>query len=710
MPHLRYLHWLMVRGTTHCHLQRTTKWLAYLAIFIYTACSTRSATATELVLSDFNGIGFDYQFSGFNQDIGPSTVRLEDPIDGWGGAGISQSLNLSGYADSRFIVDMYLNPGNGTDQFDLELLDSSGRTGKWTFDVSSLDSGVSSTLTATTALANPTHGIGDFQNLDLANITSWQILGDYSSPNPFDMNFDRVAISEAPDYPGQESTAAWRSIAESRIDTHRKADLQIKVTDSLGNPINGADVSIEMQEHEFGFGSAVQAFRLRDNNPNNNAYKQKTSELFNLAVLENNLKWPTWEGEWGSLWTQQGAQNAIAWLAGQDIPVRGHTLVWPGYNNLPIPVKNLLDSSPLNSHQQQLLRDAIHLHISDIASTFAGQLAAWDVINEVRANHDVMDNLSEGNLAMVDWFLQAEAIDPTSTKYINDYGILTSAGATNSSNQQHYADTIQFLLNNNAPIGGIGFQSHFAEQTLTGPEDLWTILDRFHQYGLDMQVTEFDFNTTNEALQADYTRDFMTAMFAHEGVDSVLHWGFWEDAHWRPNAAMYRSDWSIKPNGQAYLDLVFGEWWTDENLQSKVDGLTSLRGFKGEYEITVTHNGEEHVLLVTLADDGVKLRSLWRDSALISMETATSEPTIFAILFSNYGLTTSAIQTTGDANGDGHVDGGDFLEWQRQYRSSAVATLMPVPEPSTLLLIGLVCSCLSVRRLRMTTLQDSFSL
>ena len=58
------------------------------------------------------------------------------------------------------------------------------------------------------------------------------------------------------------------------------------------------------------------------------------------------------------------------------------------------------------------------------------------MINETRTNHDVMDNLSEGDLAMVDWFNAAQTADPTAKRYINDFGILSSAGGTNTFNQQ----------------------------------------------------------------------------------------------------------------------------------------------------------------------------------------------------------------------------------------------------------------------------------
>lgn len=34
-------------------------------------------------------------------------------------------------------------------------------------------------------------------------------------------------------------------------------------------------------------------------------------------------------------------------------------------------------------------------------------------------------------------------------------------------------------------------------------------------------------------------------------------WGFWAGDHWIPHAALFRRDWSIKPNGRVYQDLVF---------------------------------------------------------------------------------------------------------------------------------------------------------
>jgi hypothetical protein len=53
----------------------------------------------------------------------------------------------------------------------------------------------------------------------------------------------------------------------------------------------------------------------------------------------------------------------------------------------------------------------------------------------------------------------------------------------------------------------------------------------------------------------------------------------------------------MKPNGKAYRDLVFRKWWTGwEEVLTAQDGTASLRGFLGDYRITVYANGSEKIL------------------------------------------------------------------------------------------------------------------
>ena len=102
-------------------------------------------------------------------------------------------------------------------------------------------------------------------------------------------------------------------------------------------------------------------------------------------------------------------------------------------------------------------------------------------------------------------------------------------------------------------------------------------------------ISEFDTNFPNEQLQADYYRDFLTAWFAHPATEAFIMWGFWGGAHWMGDAgAMFRRDWSEKPNLAAYRDLVYKDWWTRASRQTNAEGLTTVRAFHGRHRVTVT--------------------------------------------------------------------------------------------------------------------------
>ena len=125
-----------------------------------------------------------------------------------------------------------------------------------------------------------------------------------------------------------------------------------------------------------------------------------------------------------------------------------------------------------------------------------------------------------GHTAMSEWFRVARQADPQVRLVINDYGILSARGR-DTAHQNHYERTIRNLLEQQTPLEGIDFQSHFGDD-LTPPPRLLQILDRFAQFGLPLLITEHDVNIADETLQAEYTRDFLTAVFSHPAVDGVL--------------------------------------------------------------------------------------------------------------------------------------------------------------------------------------------
>jgi GH35 family endo-1,4-beta-xylanase len=162
---------------------------------------------------------------------------------------------------------------------------------------------------------------------------------------------------------------------------------------------------------------------------------------------------------------------------------------------------------------------------------------------------------------------------------------------------------VRALQQEGAPIGGIGMESHFSE-SLTAPVDLVAIFDRFAALGIPIRITEFDVDVPDEQLQADYFRDFLTVCYSHPQINGILLWGFWESQHWRPDAALYRKDWSIKPNGRVWKDLVLDKWWTRANGVSAADGTYSTRGFLGDYEVTVTAGQRSRTVKISLPHEG----------------------------------------------------------------------------------------------------------
>lgn len=372
-------------------------------------------------------------------------------------------------------------------------------------------------------------------------------------------------------YAGMEENAPWRKAAEARIEKIRKADLQVTVVDGTGKVVPGANVAVRMQKHAFAFGSAVAADEILGTGPDSERYRAKIKELYNQVVMENDLKWSGWEEN------RQRAITGVKWLRDQGIEVRGHNLVWPAYRWLPRDIPSL-------KNDKAKLSKRISDHIVDIVGTMEGQLVDWDVINEPYANHDLMDIL--GKDAMVTWFKLAHQTDPKATLFLNDYPPL-DGGDPNNPHLRDFYNNIQYLKAKGAPIGGIGFQGHFGGNVIP-PTRLLSTLDQFGKFGLPIAITEFDINTQDEQLQARYMRDVLTATFSHPAVHSVIMWGFWEGRHWLPDAALYRRDWSIRPHGQVWLDLVKGNWWTNAAGVANSKGEYKIRGFMGDYEITVT--------------------------------------------------------------------------------------------------------------------------
>ncbi|KAF3886340.1 MULTISPECIES: endo-1,4-beta-xylanase [Nostocales] len=395
------------------------------------------------------------------------------------------------------------------------------------------------------------------------------------------------------------SDTAWRETANQNIEKYRKGDLTVVVTDASGNPIPNADVRVAMKRHAYSFGSATDdALLLNSNNSDGDRYRDNVLQLFNEAVNEDSLKWVRWD----NLQLRSQAIEAVNWLKSRNLKVRGHNLIWPSWRNSPPELESAYNdtlSLQGKTAADNFLRTRIISHITEQTSALKGQINDWDVVNEPCENTDFQTIL--GQSILVDAFHAAHQADPDAVLYVNQNLYERNSKA------DEYENIIQYLLANGAPLEGIGIEGHLFNELPISIPDFLSTLDRFAKFNLPIKITEFDVLTPDKQLQAEVTRDFMTAVFSHPATKGFIMWGFWDGKHWLSNAPIYNADWSLKPSGQVYLDLVFNQWWTNTTGKTDTNGEFKVRGFLGDYEVTASKNLTSQTVSTTLSPDGRRL-------------------------------------------------------------------------------------------------------
>lgn len=388
-------------------------------------------------------------------------------------------------------------------------------------------------------------------------------------------------------YGGDDPSAPWRKAAAERIEKYRKGNLAIKVLDGKGAPVKDAQVEVKMMHNAFTFGTATSSQRLMDTSAVSKIYRDTLLKYFNQVVLENEIKAKNWE-RFNYAQTSKG----VAWLKEHNIPIRGHVMVWPSWDNAGA-------SFAVYKTDSTGLRAAILKRMEEQMKVLKGFFTEWDVVNEPFAHDDFLKIL--GRQEMVTWFRKAREATPGVKLFLNDYTMFHGEGPASPSGK--FYDNIKFLLDNGAPLGAIGEQGHIGGT----PPPITKVLERldyFATLGLPIQISEFDINSNDDNFKARYLRDFLTAIYSHPATIGFVQWGFWEGQHWFPVAALWGKDWKRRANGDAYADLVTKAWVTSASGTTNKGGLYNVRGFTGDYQITVKYKGKTTMETYTLTNKG----------------------------------------------------------------------------------------------------------
>lgn len=368
------------------------------------------------------------------------------------------------------------------------------------------------------------------------------------------------------------------------IAKNRKGELVVKA-----HP--GDNISVQQLSHEFWFGCAIANSIGGSSMPENEMrqYKEKFLANFNSAVTENAVKWGSMERRKGEI-DYSVIDGILKWTEENNIPLRAHNLFW-GIPQFVQPwVKELSDDE---------LRQTIKNRAETVTKRYKGRFAEYDLNNEMIHGNYYEERLGpEITKLMAQW---AHNGDPDAKLYLNDYDILTGNRLAD------YMAHIRKLLKEGVPVAGIGVQGHLHTETFDR-DQLRNALDSLAVFKLPVRITEFNMpgqrskyhkekirvmTPEEQAFNAKEIVDYYKICFAHPAVEGILMWGFWEGANWIPVSSLYRRDWSLTPSAEAYQNLIFKEWWTNESGEAGNDGVFRVPAFFGKYKVTVNGVSKE---------------------------------------------------------------------------------------------------------------------
>ncbi|MCK9795744.1 endo-1,4-beta-xylanase [Isoptericola sp. 4D.3] len=248
---------------------------------------------------------------------------------------------------------------------------------------------------------------------------------------------------------------------------------------------------------------------------------------FSLVVAENAMKWDATEPSRGQFsWSQ--ADQVADFATRHDTELYGHTLVW--HSQLPGWVDGISDPADL--------RDAMTDHVAAVAGRYAGQVDAWDVVNEMwdedgtRRDSVFQRVLGDGYIAEA--LHAARAADPQADLCLNDYNI---EGINAKSNAMY--DLVADLKADGVPVDCVGLQAHLIGGQV--PSTLQANLQRFADLGVDVRLTELDIRVPVPASAASLTqqaadyRAVTEACLAVERCTGITVWGVDDGHSWVPD-------------------------------------------------------------------------------------------------------------------------------------------------------------------------------
>lgn len=311
--------------------------------------------------------------------------------------------------------------------------------------------------------------------------------------------------------------------------------------------------------------------------------------------------------------TLSAAKSLLEYCGENNIPVRGHVLVWHSQTPDWFFKEGFTDEGDWVSKEKMLVR--MENYIKNVMETLATEYPdvefyAWDVVNEAWTDDGKprtagSNNTTSGQSAWVQVFGDNSFIEPAfeyarkyapegCMLYYNDYNEYIQG-------KRNAIYDMAMDLKEKGLIDGIGMQAHL-DVSFPTASVFEAALSKFASTGLDVQVTELDATTsdTSEAgfeTQAQYYSDIFDAIVKYsDSVSAVVLWGVTDDTSWRAAKCplLFDAQFQAKP---AFYSIIDGIEYTepvpvqgDANLSGSVtiaDVVLVQKHILTEKELTV---------------------------------------------------------------------------------------------------------------------------
>lgn len=270
-------------------------------------------------------------------------------------------------------------------------------------------------------------------------------------------------------------------------------------------------------------------------------YAATLAREFNMIEPENAMKWGAIRSNRETFNFKLGDQ-VVDFARAHTMKVRGHCLLWHKYNPAWL-VKGQFTSDQLS----EMLKE----HITTVMKHYAGQVFAWDVVNEAFDARGEMEQslwydqpgvgLAGKKTAYIEQaFRWARAADPQALLFYNDY----DTEGLNPKSDAVYA-MVKDFKKRRVPIDGVGIQAHIFNLSIREISSLAANMARLTALGLQVHITEMDvalpidaqrapLDQADVARQADIYRFIATACVQQRSCTALQVWGFTDKYSWIP--------------------------------------------------------------------------------------------------------------------------------------------------------------------------------